>query len=388
MPRSGIALPPPVLFPVPMSVAPMTASPLRITLAPPPGIAALETRWRTLEAASDASFFQSWTWVGCLLERRFPRPVLLAAEQDGQTVALALLNRAGPAWEPERLFLGENGDPTLDAVYVEHNGPLLAHGRTDLLPACLNALLHRPIAPRRRRAGRRLTLSGVDAALLQAARAAGAVRLCRSSPAPFIDFAGLADGEPAFLASLSGNTRYQLRRSDRRYAAAGPIAVRRAASVEEALGFLDALAPLHQATWTARGRPGSFANADFVRFHRALIARGLPRGEVDLLRIAAGAQVIGYLYNFIFRGRVLSYQSGFDYAAADAHQKPGLTCHGAAIALYRAEGAASYDFLAGEDRYKTSLSNASAMLHWLEAAPRASLRGLAFAAQAQLRAAG
>jgi hypothetical protein len=38
------------------------------------------------------------------------------------------------------------------------------------------------------------------------------------NPAPFVDFAGL--GEADYLAGLSANTRYQVRRSDRCYAAA------------------------------------------------------------------------------------------------------------------------------------------------------------------------
>jgi CelD/BcsL family acetyltransferase involved in cellulose biosynthesis len=92
----------------------------------------------------------------------------------------------------------------------------------------------------------------------------------------------------------------------------------------------------------------------------------MPAGEVDLLRITAGSSTVGYLYNFIHRGRVYAYQSGFDYAGAGAHEKPGLTCHRLAIEHYLSEGMDSYDFLAGEDRYKASLANTSTDLHWVE----------------------
>ena len=332
-----------------------------------PGFDVLGEEWRALEARADASFFQSWTWVGCLAEARFPAPVLLRAERGGETLALALCNRRRGA-----LWLGESGDPAWDAVYVEHNGPLLARGAEALLPAVLRALLGSAWS------GRRLRLAGVDAAHVSAARAAGAVRLLRKNPAPWVDFAALGDG--GVLAALSANTRYQVRRSDRAYAAAGPIRVERAATVAEAEAFLDALAALHQAAWTARGERGAFANPDFVRFHRALIMRAVPRGEAELLRIAAGGSVIGYLYNFRHRGRVLAYQSGFDYAAAGPHRKPGLTCHHAAIEFFRHDGAVAYDFLAGGDRYKTSFANATTELFWLDLAPRASVRGLVYRA--------
>jgi len=51
---------------------------------------------------------------------------------------------------------------------------------------------------------------------------------------------------------------------------------------------------LHQRSWIARGQAGAFSNAFFGRFHRALIARGMERGEIDLFRIAAGSQIIGF----------------------------------------------------------------------------------------------
>ena len=69
--------------------------------------------------------------------------------------------------------------------------------------------------------------------------------------------------------------------------------------------FLEALVRLHQITWTGRGKLGAFANSTFMRFHRELITRGIPRGEIDLLRIDAGEQTVGFLYNFVFRRRSL-----------------------------------------------------------------------------------
>ena len=122
------------------------------------------------------------------------------------------------------------------------------------------------------------------------------------------------------------------------------------------------------------------------RFHRALLARGVPTGEVDLLRVAAGPRVIGYLLNLRAHCRVHAYQSGFDYANAGPHEKPGLTCHHAAVERARAMGDREYDFLAGDARYKRSLSTGSRDLHWLTWTPQPSLPELAlFHAEAALR---
>jgi len=340
-----------------------------IVLSRPDDFDVVARKWRSLEERADISFFQSWAWVGCAAEARYKRPVLLQAGPDDAPWALALLNRTGPLWAPERLSLGESGNAELDAVFTEYNGPLVARGQEGGLAACLQALLNAPIAPRRRVLGRSLRLSGVSDAVLRAARETGTIRTLQSRPAPYVDFATLGGGEEPFLASLSANTRYQLRRSMRRYEAVGEMRVQRADSLGEALTFLDDLARLHQITWRTRGGIGAFANATFLRFHHALVERALPRGEIDLLRITAGGQLLGYLYNFIFREGVLAYQSGFDYTAAGPHQKPGLTSHYLAIEMYRRQGRHSYSFLAGDDRYKTSHANATTMLHWLDVAP-------------------
>jgi protein-tyrosine-phosphatase/predicted ATP-grasp superfamily ATP-dependent carboligase len=362
----------------------MISAPAHITVSAVHNLAAIESDWRALESEALPSIFQSWTWVGCLVAERYPEPVLLRAERDGRTVGLALLNRVRGRFGTERLLLNETGNPTLDAVYVEHNGVLLARDANDLLPECLRALLTAPVVSERLSTtslgSRPLRLGGVDAAHLSAAHQSGRVRVLRQSVAPFVDLATLPPGPDGYLNSLSANTRYQIRRSDRSLSRLGEIEVFQAKSLDEGLAFLDGLTVLHQAAWSARGLPGAFSNPEFLRFHRALIARALPRGEVALLRIMAGRQVLGYLYNFCLNGNVVTYQSGFDYPAAAAlagpHAKPGLTCHYAAIQRARAEGAATYDFLAGSDRYKRNLTRAAPPIYWLEVLPRRSVPNL------------
>jgi CelD/BcsL family acetyltransferase involved in cellulose biosynthesis len=331
-----------------------------------PDLTKLGRRWRELEARADCSFFQSWTWTGCLAAERYSNPVLLAVRGDLRDKVLGLFNRRPVLPELACLWLGESGDRTLDTIYIEHNGLLAEAGVPERLKAdCLRAARVAPIDGVQPLFARRLVLSGVhDTGVLASAGSAG--RLLRSRAAPFIDLAAVRVSRADYLNALSTNTRQQLRRSDRAYVARGPLALRRADSVAEAHQFLDALASLHQARWSNRGHPGAFAAPFFRRFHRALIERGMPRGEIDLLRVTAGERVVGYLYNLRYRGHALAYQSGFDYLGADKHQKPGLTCHHAAIRQYLADGIDRYDFLAGDDRYKRSLSTGTAMLHWLE----------------------
>lgn len=361
-------------------IGPMgTAAPLEVTLGAVTDWPALGERWRDLEARADASFFQSWSWLGCLGAERYDDPLLLEARYGGRTIALGLFNRRR-TWLFDTLFLHETGHAHLDTVFIEYNG-LLIDGETtgagsatacvgaggSLRASCLGAA--RRAALPHPRLGRRLVLSGVNAAHLHAAGTVGRVSRLTTRVAPILDLAALRGSGLGYENMLSANTRAQLRRSLRAYATLGTVAIRRAADTGEAHRFLDALGRLHQASWQRRGRQGAFAEPHFAQFHHALIDRALPRGEVELWCVSAGAATIGYLYNFQYRGRVMAYQSGFDYAVAERRAKPGLTCHHLAIERAVEEGRSCYDFLAGDDRYKRSFSNAACRLHWLTAGP-------------------
>jgi len=336
---------------------------VRIDIAPVRCFAELGRTWRAFEAETPGlSFFQSWTWVGCLAEERYDDPVLLRAEADGRLLGMALFNRRGG-----RLCLAEAGEPGLDAPFVEHNAPLLAVGAgPEVLAALLGAAWRVPGV-------RRLVLSGAPPAVVDAAK--GVLLRRQERQAPFVDLDAVRAAGGDWLPMLSANTRYQLRRSARRYAERGPLALARAKTSVEALAWLDALVALHGKTWRARGLPGAFATPYLLRFHQALVLRALARDELDLLRITAGGEVVGYLYNFRMHGRVYAYQSGLDHASAGPHEKPGLTCHAMAIERALREGERIYDFLGGADRYKVSFASACAPLLWVEMVPPRSLLG-------------
>ena len=321
--------------------------------------AALGQRWRDLERRAAGSFFQSWTWVGCLVEERFTDPILIAATEDGRTVALALFNRTRRRIGPSVLHLGESGAAELDCPYVEQNGVLAEAGREDALTElCL-------------RVGMRshdVVLSGIGEREARVVRRQGALVLVRQSQAsPFVDLAGVRARGGDYLAERSANTRQQIRRSKRHYERAGPMVVERADTIAAAHVMLDEMAALHQAAWTARGQPGCFARPFFQRFHRALIETAMPRGEVALVKVVGDGNTVGILYNFVHGGRMSAYQSGFAYSEHEPRAKPGLISHCLAIQLALEHGVEIYDFLAGESRYKLSLADGSHRQMWARA---------------------
>nr|WP_294504883.1 GNAT family N-acetyltransferase [uncultured Rhodopila sp.] len=322
---------------------------------------ALGERWRALEQRADCSFFQSWSWYGCLAAERFPDPVLVEATDGGRTVALALFNRVRHRFAVPDLYLGETGRPELDCPYIEQNGVLAEAGRAEALSfACLKAVA----------SSHRLVLSGIDETTLVAARrAADLLWVRRAQSSPLADLGAARRSGAGYLAARSANTREQIRRSARFYERLGGLETERAETLPDALRMLDEMQRLHQAAWIARGQPGSFAAPFFRRFHESLIAEALPRGEVSLLRVFRGPVTIGVVYNFAFRQRICAYQSGFDYPPEKGSAKPGITCHCAAIEDALERGFDAYDFLAGDDRYKRSLSDRASTLYWVEAGP-------------------
>jgi len=335
-------------------------------------LAALGRDWRALEARSEASFFQSWSWIGTWLEclPADRRPDILALRRLGEIVGLAALGRRTErrhgVLAAHGLYLNETGDPVFDCLTVEYNGVLAdPEGASDIARAAIGHLVQ--------------GVAGWDEAHLSGVPATGAidyaalvaefglsVRTLARSDCRYVDLARIRAEGGAYLERVSANTRYQVRRALRRYAARGKVALTVAQNADESLARFDELKRLHQAAWTARGEPGSFANPFFEKFHRALIARTAGTGETQLVRVAAGEATVGILYNFAWRGRIHAYQSGFAYESDNA-VKPGLVSHALAIDHAIASGADIYDFMAGEAQHKASLATDSLALAWLAA---------------------
>ena len=141
--------------------------------------------------------------------------------------------------------------------------------------------------------------------------------------------------------------------------------MRAAEGCAQSFEFLAGLKSLHQHYWIARGQPGAFANPYFEKFHRALVSGATERGEIQLLAVDAGAHRLGFLYNFVHRGRVYNYQSGFNYQPQEKHDRPGLVAHMQAILFNAARGLDAYDFLAGDAAYKRALGTHSAAIFWV-----------------------
>jgi len=248
------------------------------------------------------------------------------------------------------LHLNATGVPRFDDVCIEYNGVAGDELSIDELVAALPRGWDELSLP----ALRESAFGGVA----EGRHPRFGVRIDRTVPSYFVALEQVR--QRGFLALVSGQTRGQIRRAQKRV---GALELDIARDPREAIAIYEELTALHTAAWRAKGQPGAFADPWIDRFHRRLIARRFEASEIQLIRIRTGDGTLGCLYNFVWQGRVLQYQTGFR-TYDDAKIKPGFVCHVAAIEHNAAAGLDVYDWLGGAMRYKQSLSTGASHLVW------------------------
>lgn len=343
--------------------------PILASVTPLGAVAALEGKWRELEQRSSCSFFQSWTWIGAWLSQlpETSRLYLLEVFDGERLIGLAVfgartLSRHGFV-RSRALLLHETGSPEMDRMTIEYNSILAETGREgEVVIAGVDGVGNAEFACDE------LMVSGVEAGAFEMwGRAVRGKRWRivpnRESNCYFVDLDALRKRGGDYLAQLSANTRQQVRRSMKAYEKSGSLELSVASSAETAVEYLHALQQLHDAHWRGRGEGGAFPSQFTRNFHDRLVRDAAARGELQMLRVTAGDEVVGLLYNFVRDGHVYFYQSGLKYTE-DPKLRPGLVCHYLAVMHNLNAGNRIYDFLAGGQRYKQSLAAAEVRMFW------------------------
>lgn len=324
--------------------------------------------WSELHKESPhSSFYLSADWTAAWLEvfGGLLQPQFLLFKAEELTVGACLLvesqERRGP-FKVRRIYLNTVGGDPEDRTLMEFNNVLCLAGWEDRVAAALGAHLQNLEWDEFVIEG---VLPGPVLTSLQSRcfpdLAAPAVSVM---PSYYVDLDELRQRGLAYETLLSPNTREQIRRSVKLYGKVGEIAVDVAVDLRTAEAYFEEMCRLHQSTWLARGESGAFAPGRRLNFHRALIRRAFPNGGIQMVRVSVGDETIGILYNFIERGKVYFFQSGFQYRP-EKHLKPGLVTHSCAVRFCLTAGYREYDFLAGDARYKRSLAKTSRPMAWV-----------------------
>ena len=325
--------------------------------------------WRTLERRADASWFLSWSWLGCWLASLPPRieVLVLRAEIRGLVVGLAML-----VVSPLRRLrvplgcaahLNSTGRPEFDGVAIEHNGLLLDRAHAQAAQAAMLRFLCDE-----RRGWRSVRLPGLTNA--QAIRAEmlppRIVMEVLERRSTLVPLQLVRDRDGDYLGLLGARRRAHIRRSMRASSEWGPLQLTQAHDAETALAYFERLLELHRARRAALRSRSAFDTPFSRDFHRLLIKSGQPRGEVQLLRVRAGEHDLGYLYNFAHRGRISFYQSGYDFGRIDRKFSPGLVTVALCIEYNARLGHDCFDFLAGDAQYKQALATHDEPMWWID----------------------
>jgi CelD/BcsL family acetyltransferase involved in cellulose biosynthesis len=340
---------------------------IRVSIGPLPDLAELKTLWQSLEQRANGSVFVSWPWISTWLRMIQPKfvPALLIARLNGVAVAAGLVVRRH-VWRRNLLpvhcwILHATGDDSIDGICIEYNGLLFDPAyRTTAWRAVVAHFLDRATGADEFR------LDGVPQELVVAATAGGArVRETYRQKSRHLDLQTIRDAGGDFLPQIGSKTRANVRRTERAFQRQyGQVVVDRAASLAEALVFVEELKGLHERRWTSRNGGGAFSREFFAAFHTALISGHFDSGLIQLLRVRAGRSTIATLYNLIHDNTVYFYQSGINYELVKQGESPGMLAQVKAIEYNARLGHGRYDMLAGDTDYKRALTSGSTELWW------------------------
>ena len=316
----------------------------------PGQFAALREEWDgVLEDCASGSVFLTWEWMHTwwkhLAEDR--RLQLLALRRDGELVALAPLALRSARWRRllpfralEFLGAGSVGSDYLDVLVRRGCEPLALNALARYL-AGHGAVLE---LARVNRAG------GHAAGLARALQPSGWTHtLTTTDVCPYIDLTGL--DWAAYLSRLGPSHRYNVRRRLRKLDLRCRVRLQCAESEEQRHAALLELVRLHRLRWRELGQPGVFPDRALVAFHEEFSRLALQRGWLRLFVLTADDQPVAALYGLRYRDTFHFYQSGFD--PAWRKHSVGLVTMALVIRHAIEEGAAAFDFLRGDEPYKS-----------------------------------
>jgi CelD/BcsL family acetyltransferase involved in cellulose biosynthesis len=206
-----------------------------------------------------------------------------------------------------------------------------------------------------------------------------------SAELPWIDLSSHDDWE-AYLATRSSKLRKRLRWLDRRQASDHSAEVRRTEALDDVERDMTTFFELHDRRWAGRG--GSSLSSDRARaFHHRFAAAAQERGWLRLWFLEFDGAPVAAWYGWRIGERYAFYNGGLD----PDHSKlsPGLVLLARVIESAFEEGARIFDFLLGDEGYKSRFAEHSRPVTDLTLArPLPNLAALVVGAEHALRRAG
>ncbi|MEZ5935865.1 MAG: GNAT family N-acetyltransferase [Alphaproteobacteria bacterium] len=317
-------------------------------------LAALEARWNDLaERSAGCSVFQShgWQTVWWRIFGKGRDLRLILAEDDERLIGLlpAYVERTDlvPAIGLRKLrLIGHGGDTAPDDL-----GPILADETGE---RAVDLLIRGLISIQDEWDVAALDDLHPDCALLAALRErfGGRVEITEGVRISFVELPATFDD---YLAKLSANRRWKIRRGRKKLNAHKPYRFELVATREELDRYYPELVKLHHDRWEHRSDDFGFSTAGYVDFHREVMAAMLEKDCLRLMVLINEDGVIAANYCYRWRDGFYFFQGGFSRAYESFRIGEVMMSH--AIEQAIREGMAVFDMLRGEHDYKKSLTD-------------------------------
>jgi len=322
---------------------------------------ALEEQWLQLEQSAKTSFFLSWKWIGCWLNKigGDQKIYIIKAQKNSVIVGLGIFVEqsivrhnfiASKQW-----YLHRTGIETKDQIWIENNGFLMSESSKD---ETHHAMWHYLLKNKK----------NVDEYIVYVAKKSLFTNLVITNKkydvinelfefGYKIQLDGLSCLKD-YLSQISKNTRQQFNRSIKHLAKQGDIEFTVIEKPEKQLEALNKTQHWHINKWHNTSTPSGFENKEFCQFHHQLLQSSHPTASTLMATLTLNEQLIGCIYCLSHEKNVYFYLSCLK-PFSDNKIKLGIIMH-----IFMIEWLISnnncysgYDFMAGDARYKSSLSS-------------------------------
>jgi hypothetical protein len=320
----------------------------------------LEKLWLALEEISSTSFFLSWKWIGCWLRTTAcdQKLYLVEAKKNSTIIGLGVFveqNIVRHNFIPSKQWhLHRTGIENRDQIWIENNGFLLSNlGKNEIHNAIWQHLLSNQ--------------NSVDEFIIYLANKSSFTNLVVTNRkynrinelfeyGYKIPLGGLSSLQ-SYLSGLSKNTRQQFNRSIKHITKQGNIEFTVIEESQDQIEVIDNTKHWHITKWHSTSTPSGFENKEFCKFHNQLLKNSHPSASTLMATLKINQEFIGCIYCFSHQNSVYFYLSCLK-PFSDNKIKLGLIMHVFMVEwlISNKKRYIEYDFMAGDARYKSSLS--------------------------------
>ncbi len=314
----------------------------------------VESEWLALEKKSNSTFFLTWAWVGpwliqlCNKQQSF---YLLCAKKEEEIVGLSIIVKKNRKvlglFNIQQWWLNRSGDELLDQCWIEENNFLMAaNNEADIQQAMLRYIQNSDTWTE-------FIIGMSDQSTIDCFSSLSVDSYILHDDKGYkLTYQNIKNSEQYTQSVLSRNTRQKLKQSEKLLSKDGTLTIKSLSTSEDKLKHIDVIASLHIKRWEDTLTPSGFTNNDFKR----IFTKVIQSEDVEILYLVQKEKSLGYLIFFLYGDKVSFYLSALT-SNSDNKIKLGMLFHQKAMMYYLGLGFTEYDFLAGDARYKKSLTN-------------------------------